>query len=230
MAPDQWMFVGILFAAVIVFCIVVLTVAFTIRGKRAKEYASGPGTKNAPIQQDPWLRFSAALAAPYARMEMDRFPNRTGVSPDQAYFGFGSTVQHAMLRGLMRRDWGVRNSEQAHKTIQNTLKSLETLSPMNPQDEDFGLGFDVARFANLVRWAGNLGMIDKASAERYSAVLGTQAAANFDSWEQYGRSYVVGLENFSRRGNKPYRKAIDWLLQDSQSPWRTQAWAAGHRA
>lgn len=89
------------------------------------------------------------------------------------------------------------------------------------------LAFDLARFANLVRWCGADGLLTHADAREASDMLGTVAVTAFGSWDAFGENYVRGLQAYSRRGNRPYVDAVEWLRTEAGSPWRALPWPGG---
>ncbi|MFC5338835.1 DUF1266 domain-containing protein [Leucobacter denitrificans] len=94
------------------------------------------------------------------------------------------------------------------------------------------LAFDIARFANLVRWAGCVGYLDYLAVREASDVLATAALTGFSSWNEFGEAYIEGLHGYTKHGRRPFLDAIEWLTTSSESPWKALAWplAGGTKA
>lgn len=86
------------------------------------------------------------------------------------------------------------------------------------------MAFDLARFANLIRWCGSAGHIAANQAHPASDALAAAALTVFDGWDAFGEEYLVGLRGFTSRGIKPFARAIEWLLTDHESPWQQLPW------
>lgn len=227
MSSNQLLIVSVLFAAVIIFSVVVLTVAFRIRRKRFSAQRSGPGSATTPVSRDPRQCFGPALAAPYARREWhDTRGARRVLTAEQTYFGYGCVLPYQALRSLLIRDWDVRNSEDARDRVAGALQAAVQAAEGGAGGAPQSMAFDLARFANLVRWCGSIGYLGEAEARHASDVLGTIAASSFDGWDQFGEHYLIGLRDYTRRGVKPFEQSVAWLRTDPESPWRSLPWPA----
>lgn len=107
---------------------------------------------------------------------------------------------------------------------------LASRVPIDNESADRGAGmlpslaFDLARFANLVRWSGSAGLLTQGEVREASDVLGAAAVTVFDGWNEFGEYYALALQNYTRRGNKPFLRAVEWLRVDPASPWRALSW------
>lgn len=261
MSEQQLGFILLLFSLVIVFGAVIIGLSVIIRLRRQRAFEAGPGHPTNPAPQIPFQRFSGALAAPYARVELHRTRGAVRkLSNDQIYFGFGSAMPWNTVRTTLRTDWGVKTPahavEQLDRGTESVLEqaaglladggvgegSVEKLwqagapvavverfcrevesSPVTEVARG-DLAFDIARVANLARWAGYAGYIDNSTGRAYLDLLGIAAAGVYRSWEDYGHAYLGGLGGSVRSGTKQYVKAVDWLLESPSSPWRQQPW------
>ncbi len=86
------------------------------------------------------------------------------------------------------------------------------------------LAFDIARFANLVRWAGCAGHLDYLAVREASDVLATAALTGFSSWEEFGEAYSEGLHGYTKHGRRSFLDAIEWLTTAPESPWQVLPW------
>ncbi|WP_158685309.1 DUF1266 domain-containing protein [Microbacterium halophytorum] len=118
MSGSETTVVIIVVGAVLVFCVAVIWWAVAVRRSRTRKHLAGPGSPDAPPQTDPWRRFAAALAAPYARYEWQITKGRQSKhSEDQTYFGYGVCQPWGTVGQALARDWGVRNEAQAGARI-----------------------------------------------------------------------------------------------------------------
>lgn len=276
MSGEQTVFVIALFAGVVVLSVAMIAVAVAVRRRRSRLIAAGPGGPGRSAPGDPWRRFTAALAAPYARTEwhLSRGAKRR-LQPDQTYAGYASVLDQPTLRSSLRRDWGVRDAGDAEGRCGRAISALaqrcaalsiqggssrreftsglersggpsaaiEFVAATYPvvsareastalASSDGGgaeagsgeLAFDVARFANLVRWSAALGLLDEVRAHECSDVIGVVAASCFESWEAFGRAYQRGLAAAGRGSVKSYARAVEWLLEAPESPWLRESW------
>lgn len=105
--------------------------------------------------------------------------------------------------------------------------------PLERRAEDPGpeglslLAFDLVRFANLVRWCGGIGFLDRGEVRDASEALAAAAVTAFDGWDELGEHYVLGLRARAPRGDKPFVRAVEWLRTDPESPWLALAWPGG---
>ena len=237
MSQDQLTIVLLVFGVVIVLSVLMLVWAVAVRRKRTSLRGEGPGSPRTQLPADPRERFGPALAAVYARSECHRTRGaRRELTPEQTYFGYGCVLPLPTLRTSLTRDWSVRGPEQARERIGLALEALavrvEEIDRVDGRENGNGgaddalpsLAFDIARFANLVRWCGSAGFISHAEARSASEDLGSAAVTAFDNWDAFGKNYLIGLRQYSRRGNRPFEQAIDWLLAEPASPWRALAW------
>lgn len=118
MSPDQLTFVLILFGAVVVFGVIVISLTVVVRKRRFGRQRSGPGSPDTPVSSDAWERFGPALAAVYARREWAATKGaRRRVTPEQTYFGYACVLPPPMLHKSLAGDWGVRKPEQARRQV-----------------------------------------------------------------------------------------------------------------
>jgi hypothetical protein len=237
MSQDQLTIVLLVFGVVIVLSVLMLVWAVAVRRKRTSLRGEGPGSPRTQLPADPRERFGPALAAVYARSEWHRTRGaKRELTPEQTYFGYGCVLPLPILRSSLARDWSARAPEQARERIGLALETLavrvEEIDRVDGRENGNGgaddalpsLAFDIARFANLVRWCGSAGFISHAEARSASENLGSVAVIAFDSWDAFGENYLIGLRQYSRRGNRPFEQAVDGLLAEPTSPWRALAW------
>lgn len=139
-----------------------------------------------------------------------------------------SAAQYAMLRGESAQSLRARliadgAPEQAADLIASHMH--DSVEPGDTADRLLpNLAFDIARFANLARWAGCIGHLDYAVVRQASDVLGAAALTGFSSWAEFGRAYEEGLRGYTKRGLRPYLDAVEWLNTAPESPWKALAW------
>ncbi|MDR4534711.1 DUF1266 domain-containing protein [Glutamicibacter sp. PS] len=107
-------FVILLFGAVTIFGVVAIGCSLTIRKQRTRLFTQGPGHASVEAPQNPWRRFSCALAAPYTRVEWTATRGaRRSASAEQTWFGYAAAVAPNVTRQSLARDWGVRTPKHA---------------------------------------------------------------------------------------------------------------------
>lgn len=47
---------------------------------------------------------------------------------------------------------------------------------------------------------------------------------SFKSWEDLGRSYIMGYKFMTGEENEKFNEALEWLLKDEKSPWAKYQW------
>lgn len=144
----------------------------------------------------------------------------------------GATALDTIGRGVARIGENLRALLQAGnvtpQAAQERLRGLavtvdEALlqGPGGQADPD-ALAFDIARVANLVRWAAVVQYIDPRTADARMDSLGAAALLAFADWQEFGARYRSRLA----AGDTAFIKAVDWLLSDASSPWARQPWPA----
>ncbi|WP_197517404.1 DUF1266 domain-containing protein [Microbacterium karelineae] len=91
------------------------------------------------------------------------------------------------------------------------------------------IAFDIGRVTNLLRWSAWVGYVDEGYAHAAGDVLAACAVVAFSEWNDYGRAYLAGLEQSPFPAHKGRRRAVDWLVDDAESPWRRVAWPGAPR-
>lgn len=115
----------ILLAVVVVCCVVIWGLSMILRRRRMVEFHKGPGNPDAPAPTTAWRRFTGALGAAYARPEWLRIPEAKRLhTADQIYYGYGSSLTPFAVVNVLRIDWGVRNSQQAHERLTEAQKVI----------------------------------------------------------------------------------------------------------
>lgn len=98
-------------------------VARARRQKRA--HLAGPGAPTVPPAADPWRRFAAALAAPYAAHEWESSRRRLSPeAPAQMFFGYGVGLPASGVVQLLAGTWKVRDERSALLVMDRALTAL----------------------------------------------------------------------------------------------------------
>lgn len=195
----------------------------------APEPEPEPAPKPDPEQE---FEFGPALAAMYARSEWQRTRGaRRSLTVDQCYFEFGCVLTQGALRSALARDWNVRGPVSARGEIEDNVRFVEARamgesSSAAASSEAFlsSAAFDFARIANLVRWSQSAGFFTVDEARQASDRLAVLAAATFDSWDAYGEHFLRGLRDHSASGIRTFDRAVAWLRESGESPWRKRPW------
>jgi len=85
------------------------------------------------------------------------------------------------------------------------------------------LAWDLARAIQVMRLSYNAGFFDEDDAWTFLEKL-EMPAAQINSWQEFGRSYLAGLEFWSGQMESQYREIVGRLLQHAYSPWAQYPW------
>ena len=103
-------------------------------------------------------------------------------------------------------------------------------------NEDYGknlLGWDYCRAVALVRWGFSAGYLDSAEAWGMLENIGNTVSVLFDSWEDYGRNYILGrIFYYDEENNNAVENYINaqkayTVLLKKDGPWKNIPWETG---
>lgn len=115
----------ILLTVLVVCGLVIGGLSAILRKRRRVEFNKGPGNPDEPAPSNPWRRFTGALGAVYARPEWLRGPETKRLhAPEQVYFGYASALTPFAVVNVLRIDWGVKNTQQAHKRLDHAREVI----------------------------------------------------------------------------------------------------------
>ncbi len=87
------------------------------------------------------------------------------------------------------------------------------------------LAWDYMRLINVARWSYSLGFITENEAWEDIDFAGRKLQQNYTSWDDLGRSYILGRTFWLYSNSHPeIESAIAWLESHSSSPWKTIPW------
>ena len=89
------------------------------------------------------------------------------------------------------------------------------------------LGWDLARCIHVLRLSYNAGFIDEGGSWTFLHKL-EAPAAQIASWQEFGHSYLAGLEFWSEQEEPHYREIVARLLRHPCSPWVYFPWPESH--
>lgn len=139
-----------------------------------------------------------------------------------------SAAQYAASRGETALTLRARLVTDGAPEQAAEIVSSQVLASVDTEEHGLdllpNLAFDIARFANLVRWAGCIGYLDYSAVREASDVLGTAALTGFSSWDEFARAYEAGLHGYTKRGLRPKLDALEWLRSTQESPWKSLRW------
>jgi predicted RNA-binding Zn-ribbon protein involved in translation (DUF1610 family)/uncharacterized Zn finger protein (UPF0148 family) len=85
--------------------------------------------------------------------------------------------------------------------------------------------WDLGRLVAVTGWAAWAGYVDEERAWRILLLCAARAQQAYGSWEAYGRGYELGRLFWSGgAAHDGTARALDKLLRDPSSPWRTLPW------
>ena len=89
------------------------------------------------------------------------------------------------------------------------------------------IAWDLVRVVNLGRWAYLCGYISENEMWQTMQVAADTALEHFSSWEEYGRSFIMGRGVLAWRSDRLAETAyeiVELLLKNSESPWKQSMW------
>jgi TPR repeat protein len=89
-------------------------------------------------------------------------------------------------------------------------------------------GWDLARLISLARWGTARGYLTPEEAWNWIMPAAREIQNTYSSWEELGRSYLLGREFWSakqmREDGHEYQEALFFLTRNEHSPWNLLAW------
>lgn len=173
----------------------------------------------------PSAQWGLALAAMYSRV------NGWGdhaLQPSSSILGAASTE-------MLKEWWGVDGETPAKRRNQaidvlNWLaneghrSSPEYAEPGDREAAKDLLAWDIARLVMVTRTAFQAEYISEEEGWAYVRDAARMAQASFSSWDDYANRYNRGRYRWSGGPEKTVDDAIEFLLKDAKSPWRTLDW------
>jgi len=88
------------------------------------------------------------------------------------------------------------------------------------------LAWDLGRLVSVARWSYTGGLISQAEAWEWITSISPPLHDAYDSWETFGRGWMLGYRywNNGKQADPGFAKKLDWLLNDSASPWKNVGW------
>ena len=150
---------------------------------------------------------------------------------------YGGIFGGARSAAILKEFWGVdgKTGTERHNEALGVLNWLveeghrndpDFAAPPDPEAEKDLLAWDIARAVMVARHAFSADLVSEEEAWTSIRRVALMAQANFASWEDYGRHYVNGQIRWAGERQEPVDKAVDFLLNDSKSPWRELDWKA----
>jgi hypothetical protein len=91
------------------------------------------------------------------------------------------------------------------------------------------LGWDLVRFLSLCRWGYAAGYLTEQEAWDRMIPMARTLRHTFTSWRDLGENYMIGRQYWDPeehiRSGYWYRKALDRLLSEPDSPWNRVPWS-----
>jgi len=101
------------------------------------------------------------------------------------------------------------------------------------KEMDLGiLGYDAGTLVGQARKAYTANLITEAEAWKVINFASELALKHFSSWEEFGKSFIIGFAFDQQHREKSYRAEVYHLykqtLENPLSPWNTKAWISEH--
>ena len=88
------------------------------------------------------------------------------------------------------------------------------------------IAWDLVRVVNLGRWAYLCGYVSENEMWQIMQVAADIALEHFSSWEEYGRSFIMGrgVWHVLFFKQKTAYEIVELLLENDESPWKQSNW------
>ena len=88
------------------------------------------------------------------------------------------------------------------------------------------IAWDLVRLVNLGRWAYLCDYIREDEMWHIMQVAADTALEHFSSWEEYGRSFIMGrgVWHGDPTDSETAYEIVELLLKNSESPWKQSMW------
>ena len=88
------------------------------------------------------------------------------------------------------------------------------------------IAWDLVRVVNLGRWAHLCGYINEDEMWQVMQITADTAQKHFSSWEEYGRSFVLGrgIWHGEPQDSETAHEIVTLLLENEESPWKQVNW------
>lgn len=88
------------------------------------------------------------------------------------------------------------------------------------------IAWDLVRVVNLGRWAYLCGYVNADEMWQIMQVAADTAVEHFSSWEEYGRSFIMGrgVWHGDPDDSETAKKIVELLLENDESPWKQSYW------
>ncbi len=111
--------------------------------------------------------------------------------------------------------------------VQNELKQKELLT--FDSEMDLGIaGYDAAILVGQARKAYTANIITEEEAWKVINFATQLAKENFSSWEQFGKSFIIGFAFDQQHREKSYREEVyhiyQQVIENPESPWKILNW------
>jgi hypothetical protein len=146
-----------------------------------------------------------------------------------------SNVKQAFSAEMLKEWWGIDGDTPAKRRNQaiGVLGWLATeghrtdsryVEPGDREAPKDLLAWDIARLVMVARHTFMSGYITEEEGWAYVRDAAKMAQTGFSSWEDYAHRYNRGRLRWSNDPEKLFDDAVDFLLKNAKSPWRTLDW------
>lgn len=89
------------------------------------------------------------------------------------------------------------------------------------------IAWDLVRVVNLGRWAYLCGYVNADEMWQIMQVAADTAVEHFSSWEEYGRSFIMGrgVWHGDPDDSETAKEIVELLLENDESPWKQSYWS-----
>ena len=123
----------------------------------------------------------------------------------------------------VRRIWSMASIVDKHYITQDSLLANELITSWDAITGKDVIGWDIGRAAYLVRVGVEVNYLKADEAWNYLERAYQRAVSTFNTWEEFGRSYIIGRSFWAYspevRDVLGFCNVMKWLMKHPDSPW-----------
>jgi hypothetical protein len=134
----------------------------------------------------------------------------------------GVEVESLSEDQFQQRLTAAKGNEQGYRDLQLVREHYKKLGPKSL------LAWDYGRYVALARWGYQAGFLTETEAWELIMPAARKLQKTYDSWEDFGKTYLIGREFWSveqtKLNGQLYSNGYKKLLTEPRSPWNRHPW------
>jgi hypothetical protein len=134
----------------------------------------------------------------------------------------GAAVESLSDDQFQQRLIAAKGDEQEYRDLQLVREHYKRLGPQSL------LAWDYGRYVALARWGYQAGFFTETEAWELIMPAARKLQNTYDSWEDFGKTYLIGREFWSveqtKLNGQIYSNGYKKLLAEPRSPWKRHPW------